>query len=152
MHFLDLPLLFKPCSSAYEFIYALAESDIDLKIFELASVQIIIDYQTAFWRRYNYFGFGLPMTLQLFFFVWWSNIVITNLGKEDTFDTQNDVLQTCLTLTAIYLLILEIYAIYRAKLEYLRNATRLLNLITPTLIMINVYNVEATGETYFWTI
>ena len=78
--------------------------------------------------------------------------MITNLGKEDTFDTQNDVLQTCLTLTAIYLLSLEIYAIYRAKLEYLRNATRLLNLITPTLIMINVYNVEATGETYFWTI
>ena len=38
MQFLDVPLLFKPCEKAYEFIYALAESDIDLKIFELASV------------------------------------------------------------------------------------------------------------------
>ena len=55
-------------------------------------------------------------------------------------------------MTAIYLLSLEISSIIKARLEYLKNTTRLLNLITPALIMVNVYNVEAQGETYFWTI
>ena len=81
--------------------------------------------------------------------------MIPNLGKKhvnESMEAQNDVLQTCLTITAIYLLVLEISAIVRANIAYLKNATRLLNLITPALIMINVYNVQATDEVYFWTI
>ena len=93
------------------------------------------------------------MIIQLIFFVWWSNIVITNIKKADSFDTQNKIFQTLLTITAVYLLLLEISAIVRAKLDYLRNLTRLLNLITPALIMVNVYNTtEGPTETYFWTI
>ena len=57
-----------------------------------------------------------------------------------------------LTITAVYLLLLEITAIVRAKLDYLQDLTRLLNLITPALIMINVYNTDGRFETYFWTI
>ena len=57
-----------------------------------------------------------------------------------------------LTITAVYLLLLEITAIVRAKLDYLQDLTRLLNLITPALIMINVYNTDGSSETYFWTI
>ena len=93
------------------------------------------------------------MIIQLIFFVWWSNIVITNINEADSFDTQNKIFQTLLTITAVYLLLLEISAIVRAKLDYLRNLTRLLNLITPALIMVNVYNTtEGPTETYFWTI
>ena len=93
------------------------------------------------------------MIIQLIFFVWWSNIVITNIDVSDSFDTQNKIFQTLLTITAVYLLLLEISAIVRAKLDYLRNLTRLLNLITPALIMVNVYNTtEGPTETYFWTI
>ena len=93
------------------------------------------------------------MIIQLIFFVWWSNIVITNIGESESFDTQNKVFQTLLTITAVYLLLLEITAIVRAKLDYLRDLTRLLNLITPALIMVNVYNTtDGPTETYFWTI
>ena len=93
------------------------------------------------------------MIIQLIFFVWWSNIVITNIDVSDSFDTQNKIFQTLLTITAVYLLLLEISAIVRAKLDYLRNLTRLLNLITPALIMVNVYNTtDGPTETYFWTI
>ena len=93
------------------------------------------------------------MIIQLIFFVWWSNIVITNINEAESFDTQNKIFQTLLTITAVYLLLLEISAIVRAKLDYLRNLTRLLNLITPALIMVNVYNTtDGPTETYFWTI
>ena len=93
------------------------------------------------------------MIIQLIFFVWWSNIVITNIDESESFDTQNKVFQTLLTITAVYLLLLEITAIVRAKLDYLRDLTRLLNLITPALIMVNVYNTtDGPTETYFWTI
>ena len=93
------------------------------------------------------------MIIQLIFFVWWSNIVITNIDVSDSFDTQNKIFQTLLTITAVYLLLLEITAIVRAKLDYLRDLTRLLNLITPALIMVNVYNTtDGPTETYFWTI
>ena len=92
------------------------------------------------------------MIIQLIFFVWWSNIVITNINEAESFDTQNKIFQTLLTITAVYLLLLEITAIVRAKLDYLRDLTRLLNLITPALIMVNVYNTDGRTETYFWTI
>ena len=93
------------------------------------------------------------MIIQLIFFVWWSNIVITNIDESESFDTQNKIFQTLLTITAVYLLLLEITAIVRAKLDYLRDLTRLLNLITPALIMVNVYNTtDGPTETYFWTI
>ena len=93
------------------------------------------------------------MIIQLIFFVWWSNIVITNINEAESFDTQNKIFQTLLTITAVYLLLLEITAIVRAKLDYLRDLTRLLNLITPALIMVNVYNTtDGPTETYFWTI
>ena len=153
MQFLDTPYIYKPTQEGFDFIYALTESDVDLKIFSLASVQIIIDRHQAFWKPFNVFGMGLPMIIQLFFFVWWSNIVITNIDESDSFDRQNKAFQTLLTITAVYLLLLEISAIYRAKLDYFRNLTRLLNLITPALIMVNVYNtVDGPSETYFWTI
>ena len=30
---------------------------------------------------------GLPMIIQLIFFVWWSNIVITNIDENESFNT-----------------------------------------------------------------
>ena len=38
MQFLDAPYIYKPTNQAYFFIYALAESDVDLSIFRLSSV------------------------------------------------------------------------------------------------------------------
>ena len=63
MQFLDTPFIFKPTDQAYKFIYALAENEVDLSIFRLSSVQIIIDRHKAFWRPFNIFGMGVPMTL-----------------------------------------------------------------------------------------
>lgn len=92
------------------------------------------------------------MVIQLIFFFWWSNIVLPNVGTSDSFEWQNEFLQACLTVTAIYLFSLEISSIREAGFSYLRDAARLLNVITPALIMVNIYNVDATSETYFWTI
>ena len=99
---------------------------------------------------------GLPMTLQLLMFVWWSNLVLPNLDSDDgwKWSTQNSILQACLTVTAVYLVVIEISAIYRATYKYFTNVPRLLNLITPILIQTNVYNVNPTSmaTSYFWTI
>ena len=93
------------------------------------------------------------MFIQLLLYIVWSNVfVIGILAGANTFDEANDALTVLLTITAIYLFLIEIYAIYNRGLGYLKNATRLLNLITPTLIMINVHNIEAVNETYWWTI
>ena len=79
---------------------------------------------------------GLPMTVQLLMFVWWSNLVLPNLDSDDgwKWSTQNSILQACLTVTAVYLVVIEISAIYRATYKYFTNVPRLLNLITPILI------------------
>ena len=93
------------------------------------------------------------MFIQLLLYIVWSNVfVIGLLAGSNSFDDANDAVTVLLTITAIYLFLIEIYAIYRAGLAYLKNATRLLNLITPTLIMVNVHNIDAINETYWWTI
>lgn len=93
------------------------------------------------------------MTLQLLCFWYWSNIVVTSLNKDaDKWDPHNQACQTFLTVTAVYLLFIEITGVYRAGLGYIRDFTRLFNLIVPTLNMINVYNTANRDQQYFWTI
>ena len=92
MQFLDTPYIYEQTKEGFEFIYALTAAKEELEIFGLDSVQMIIDKHRAFWRPYNVYGMGLPMCIQLIFFVWWSNIVLPNLGTADTFETQNEVL------------------------------------------------------------
>ena len=38
MQFLDTPYIYKPTEDGFNFIWALTESEVDLKIFSLASV------------------------------------------------------------------------------------------------------------------
>ena len=49
---------------------------------------------------------------------------------------------------------MEISSIVKARWDYFTHMTRMLNVILPTLIMINVYNTgpDALSSTYFWTI
>ena len=93
------------------------------------------------------------MIIQLAIFWYWSNIVLPGLQKDyDAFEMHNKVCQHSLTITATYLLVIETSSVLKRKQEYLRDLTRIFNLITPTLILCNVYNVEARTEEYFWTI
>ena len=55
---------------------------------------------------------GLPMVIQLIMFVFWSNFVLPNIVLKDKLIEEMDlVCRTGLTITAIYLLSLEISSI-----------------------------------------
>ena len=80
------------------------------------------------------------MMLQLSAFWYWSNFVLINLKKsEDTFKPQDGVCRIILICTALYLLLIETTVIIKLKWNYLKTATRLFNLITPVLIMTNLF-------------
>ena len=68
----------------------------------------------------------------------------------DKYETHNTVCQIILTITAVYLLLLESTAI--RGWDYFRDGTRVLNLIVPLLNMANIYNTDKRNEKYFWTI
>ena len=53
-------------------------------------------------------------------------------------------------ITAIYLLLLELFALFKQRLGYFRSLSRLVNLITPVLILINLFDHEESPT--FWTI
>ena len=94
----------------------------------------------------------MPMFVQLLVFWYWSNIVLVNLKSDtDLFETQDIVCRVILNITAFYLLAIEATTVYRRNIEYIKSMTRLFNLITPVLIMHNLW-VKETQTTSFWTV
>ena len=65
---------------------------------------------------------------------------------------QDQILQVLLTITAVYLLIMEVSSIMVASLSYFKDLTRLFNFLTPVLLLTNVYNNDARGDVYYWNI
>ena len=139
---LDIPHIYSKTPEGIDFIYALKNTD--LSNFALPSVQIIIDSQLDYWGKVNAYYIGLPMTVQLVVFWYWSNIVLFNLPKNDdvqsSFQTQHDVCRVILCITAFYLLAIEITALVDRKWKYFLQVTRLLNVITPLLLLLNVFS------------
>ena len=92
------------------------------------------------------------MFIQLLVFWYWSNIVLVNLKTDaDLFEPQDIVCRISLNVTAVYLLAIEVTTVYIRKLAYINSMTRLFNLITPVLIMHNLW-VKETQTTSFWTV
>ena len=58
-----------------EFIEALTECT-DRSIFELRSVQILVDHHYRFWYKINFYSILMPYFLQVFLFWVWSNFVL----------------------------------------------------------------------------
>ena len=154
MNYLDMPFLHRPTKEGFDFIYALTKCS-DLNLFSSKSVQVIIDSQARFWYRINHLFYGLPMVINLCVFWYWSNVVLINLESDGkNFDQHDTNCRVLLTITGIYLLSLEISAVIRRRLNYFTDMARLFNIITPTLILYNVWTPKDVGltSTTFWTI
>jgi len=92
------------------------------------------------------------MLFNLLNFWYWSNIVLVNLPLDpDTFESHDLVCRTLLGITGFYLIFLEITAIVNKHIEYFNDLARLFNIITPILIMTNVFTEDYTSIT-FWTV
>ena len=142
LSYLDIPNVYRPSAEGFDFIQALGKC-LDIGIFRNQTVQIIVDNHWAYWRNKYMYYIGLPMVVQLCAFWYWSNFVLINLKKSyDTFNTQDRILRMVLICTAIYLLLIETTVIIKLKWKYLSTATRLFNLITPVLIMTNIFTKE----------
>ena len=115
LQYLDLPYITRPTQAGFDFIYALAECE-TLDIFNLKSIQIVIDCHARYWDRINYLFVGLPMMVNLLLFWYWSNVVLPNLKFEVGFETHDTVYRIFLTTTAFYLILLEISAIVKKRL------------------------------------
>ena len=123
-----------------------------MELFNLASVQIVIDCHASYWNRINYLFVGVPMLFNLFFFWYWSNVVLVNIENDKSnFEKQDTLCRIFLTTTGCYLILLEISAIIKRRFKYLNDLGRLFNLITPILILTNVFS-EDREESSFWTI
>ena len=154
MTYLDIPFIFSPTQQGFDFIYALTKCQ-DLNLFSSKSVQIVIDNQARYWYLINHVFYGLPMMVNLAVFWYWSNVVLINLkDQEDRFDEPDQNSRIVLTFTGIYLLSLEISAVIRRRLNYFTDMARLFNIITPALILYNVWTPREIGlsATDFWTI
>ena len=114
MRYLDIPYIYRPNQQGFEFIYALTECD-EMELFNLASVQIVIDCHADYWNRINYLFVGGPMILNLFFFWYWSNVVLVNIENDKDFEKQDTMCRIFLTCTGIYLFLLEISAIIKRR-------------------------------------
>ena len=151
LQYLDMPYITRPTQAGFDFIYALAECE-NLDIFNLKSIQIIIDCHARYWDRINYLFVGFPMVINLILFWYWSNVILPNLKNDDSFESQDNIVRVFQTTTCLYLFALEISAIVKKRLEYINDTARIFNFITPILILTNVLTTEGHTEPYFWYI
>lgn len=85
---------------------------------------MLIDYQYNYWNNQQYWAIGLPMICQLIIFWYWSNIVIANIESDPIdFAWQETLCIWLLMASAIYLITIELTAIYEEKHMYVSKAT-----------------------------
>ena len=84
----------------------------------------------------------------------WSNIVLPNIFLADRdLSSLDQYCRISMTVIAIYLIVIELFAWYRrGGFEYLKAPSRLFNVITPATILLNVYSTGYLDETWFWTV
>lgn len=113
LSYVDIPHLYRRTPEGYKFLKALEKFE-DISLFGRKSVQILIDFQYEYWNRHQYYSIGVPMTIQLGVFWYWSNIVIKHIEKDPLdFYYQEIVCRYALLVTAVYLLLIEITSVVK---------------------------------------
>jgi len=95
------------------------------------------------------------MTFELIVFWYWSNIVLPHVDFEKKSNKLRDEERVCkvlLVIACIYFATLEFTAIVRRRWGYFNSVPRLFNIITPVLIMVNVWEIFDTKASSYWTI
>ena len=153
LQYLDMPFVYNQTEQGYDLIYSLRKCK-NISIFDLKSVQILIDQQNDVWKKISIIFIGIPMVIQLITFSMWSNIVLPNIFLADRdLSGLDQYCRISMTVIAIYLIVIELLAWYRrGGFEYLKAPSRLFNVITPATILLNVYSTGSLDESWFWTV
>lgn len=150
--YIDIPYLYYNSHVGMKFIEALGECN-DYSVFSLCSIQIIIDSHNRYWRKINLIAIGLPLTVQLVTFWYWSNILLPNYDIDAQFGFKKQ-LQFCnilLNVLSVYILFMQLPQMYNRGLKYPLDFERITSLVTPVLIFVNTA-YQSIEEEYFWTI
>ena len=154
LSYLDLPFAYTHTPVGFHLIQVLEECT-NLDLFGLASVQVIIDNHTKYWNKINYGAVGLPIGAQLIVFWYWGNVVLTNVKADGShpehFDTQNDICVALLLIISVYLLAIELSALYIRGLDFFKSITKVVNLLTPSIILFQILTVDV-GKVFFWEV
>ena len=139
MYYLDIPYAFRRTIEGETLLRELNVFE-DKAIFKLKSVQILIDYHYSYWQIVQWYSVGIPMVFQLIVFWYWSNIVIVNIETDPIdFERQEIFCRYALLASAAYLLAIELTAIFKKNIFYLDSITNVFNLVTPCLVMWNLW-------------
>ena len=148
-----MPFVYNQTEQGYELVYSLRKCK-NISIFDLKSVQILVDQQENVWKKISIIFIGIPMIIQLITFSMWSNIVLPNIFLADRdLSALDQYCRISMTVIAIYLIVIELLAWYRrGGFEYLKAPSRLFNVITPATILLNVSSTGSIDESWFWTV
>jgi len=148
---MDLPGLDSRTPEGLSFFAALCKSP-DQTIFNLRSVQILIDHHDEYWYRISVLYNGVPVTIMLILFWYWSNVVLPKKFLEfEVIETQHIVLRVLIGIVAIYLLLIELSTIVSSRGEAIRSASRLYSIAAPVLLLVNIFR-QNTDEVGFWRV
>ena len=95
LEYLDMPDVFEINEIGYEFMEALDKTSL-ASLFNIKSVQIIVDHHWDFWKMKNYLLFGLPILIKLLSFQWYSHVVLPAIFNGD--DSYENHRITCLVI------------------------------------------------------
>ena len=122
-------------------IYALEQCE-NMEFFNNSVVQMIIDNQWAYWRPRSFIFLGAPMIVQLFVFVFWSNIVILNLEHNESLQGWETFSLIVLITISFYFMLMEIPLIYYKRISWLFELQSLVNVLTDIFMLINCFNPD----------
>ena len=115
LSFIDIPYVYNYNELGFKIIEALDDST-DINLFGLKSVQIMIDSLHHHWSRVNLVFIGIPLVIQLTFFLFYSNFVLPLLAHnayEEKFNDRRDAFRVILLISTVYLLLVELSYISR---------------------------------------
>lgn len=151
LYYFDIPHIYRRTLEGYAFLKKLDEFE-DKSIFNKKSIQVLIDFHYRHWNKMQNLFIGIPMSIQLLAYWYWSNFVIVHIESNPIdFRVQEIVCRYVLVTTASWLILVELTAIIEKKLDYFKSFTQLFNVITPALIMWNLWRNERE-ITSFWTV
>ena len=141
LKYLDIQSMFNNSGWGRDFIKALTECP-NMDFFTSPMIQIIIDHQWNYWFKRSVLLLGLPVILQLVVFVYWSNIVITNVNyspgaERGSFEVQNDVCTFLIICLSCYLLLTEVPLLINQKLKWFTHLHSMVNVISDVLLIEN---------------
>jgi hypothetical protein len=120
-----------------DFLEALKENK-NMELFARPSVQVLIDKHWERWSWFNSWFRAVPIVTQLAAFWMWSNIFLLNYDAGGL-NGVTLAAEVVILIVSSYLLLIEFREIYVTGIrDYLRNTQKLIDLISITLVIINV--------------